>query len=333
MKLLRDYRIFFLALLTLLVHSCQKENNTNIHTDAQDDTVEGKTIVLGNELSIPYTTENMQTAFDNLLFNLKSKSKKSALAKTFKVEKEIEVVPSHYYYRFLPKDSLEHEMITQDTILQVSNVPLHYEIKEEGDFYDDPELEGDENPSALSYLYAVVPYNYEVPGNVHKERLDNFYFAPEMDDKEAMEEGEIEVKLPRNKTTRDILTVDESGEVFEYLELEALKLTNNLEADELAILRFYLPNDSTATTYSYAEAAQLGYEQRDLIIDLTSVETMLEQEALAGRRGWTPSGRITVYEDVVNKTVGVMAAEVKVRKWGLVVIRRARTDRNGNFRT
>src|SRR5690606_14408987 len=233
---------------------------------------------------------------------------------------------------FLPKDSTEHNLLVNDTVLQVSNIPLHLKIEQEGDYYDDPNYVGDENPEGLSYLYAVVPYDYAIPEDLEGERLDNYYFAPDVS-KDAPEEGEIVVKQPVNKTTKDILTVDENGEVFEYLELEALKLTNNLEEDELAVLRFYLPNDTTATLYSYEEAAQLGYEQKDLIMDLASVEDLLEQEILANRSSWNPDGKITVKEDVVNKIVGVAGAEVKVRKWGLVVIRRAYTNQNGEFRT
>ncbi|WP_108424926.1 hypothetical protein [Flagellimonas amoyensis] len=289
-------------------------------------------IVLGDSLDIPYTVDNMQTAFDNLIFNLKKNSKTSKLAKIFKDGDDIEIVPSHYYYRFLPKDSAEHNLLINDTVLQVSNIPLHLKVEQEGDYYDDPNYVGDENPDAPSYLYAVVPYDYAIPEGLHGERLDNYYFAPDVS-KDAPEEGEIVVKQPVNKTTKDILTVDENGEVFEYLELEALKLTNNLDEDELAVLRFFLPNDTTATLYSYEEAAQLGYEQKDLIMDLASVEDLLEQEILANRSSWNPDGKITVKEDVVNKIVGVAGAEVKVRKWGLVVIRRAYTNQNGEFRT
>ena len=132
-----------------LFFSCQKEEHlpTKQSVEPQIEETDGKSIVLGKELDVPYTVENMQMAFDNLLFNLKGKSKHSKLAKTFKDEEGIEVLPSHYYYRFLPKDSLEHDLLVKDTILQVSNIPLHYEIEEEGDFYDDPELEGDETPS------------------------------------------------------------------------------------------------------------------------------------------------------------------------------------------
>ena len=318
-----------------MIYSCQKE--AHLDTDQNQAPTEGldsKPIVLGKALNMPYTAKNMQTALDNLLTGLKGRSKNSKLAKTFKDGEGIEVLPSHYYYRFLPKDSLEHELITNDTILQVSNIPLHYEVEEQGDFYDDPELEGDENPGPFSYLYAVVPYDYPIPENVYGERLDDFYFAPEMDDKEALQEGEVFVKQPRNSTTKEILSVDENGEVFEYLELEALKLTNNLDEDELAALQFYLPEDTSGKLYSYEEAVQLGYEQKQLIMDLASVEAMLAAEAgeQARRRKWSPSGRITVQEDAIGRAVGVVGAEVKVRKWGFLVIRRARTNNTGNFR-
>lgn len=317
--------------LGIMIQSCEKENPPLQEKSQTVDTDNAK-IIMGDTLEIPYTVANMQTAFDNLIFNLKKNSKTSKLAKTFKDGDDIEILPSHYYYRFLPKDSLEHDRLVNDTILQVSNIPLHLKVVEEGDYYDDPDLEGDENPGDLAYLYAVVPYDHPVPENIHKELLDTYYFAPEQSKEEPVE-GEVAVKQPVNKTTKDILNVDENGEVFEYLELEALKLTNNLDEDELAVLRFYLPNDTTATLYSYDQAAQLGYEQKQLILDLNSIDALLEQETLANRNKWNPKGTITVREDVVKKTVGVVGAEVKVRKWGLAVIKRARTNHKGEFRT
>lgn len=329
MKMKNRIPLLFVLFCTVMLQSCDEDAT---EFSMMEENLDSGKIVLGDSLDIPYTVANMQTAFDNLIFNLKNNSKTSKLAKTFKDGEDIEVLPSHYYYRFLPKDSAEHNLLVNDTVLQVSNIPLHLKVEQEGDYYDDPNYVGDENPEALSYLYAVVPYDYTIPGNLQGERLDNYYFAPDVS-KDAPEEGEIVVKQPVNQTTKDILTADENGEVFEYLELEALKLTNNLDEDELAVLRFYLPNDTTATLYSYEEAAQLGYEQKDLMMDLASVEDLLEQEILANRSKWNPNGKITVKEDVVNKTVGVAGAEVKVRKWGLVVIRRAYTDKNGEFKT
>ncbi|WP_306013704.1 MULTISPECIES: hypothetical protein [unclassified Allomuricauda] len=330
---MKNHFPFLGALLVVLLQSCNKDT-TELSTDVNNEQIESDSekIVMGDTLDIPFTVANMQTAMDNLLFNLKNGAKKSKLSNTFKADGAIEIVPSHFYYRFLPKDSTEYHQLTNDTILQVSNIPLHLKVEEEGDYYDDPDYEGDENPGDLSYLYAVVPYDHAVPESIHKELLDNYYFAPETT-KEELAEGEVAVKQPVNKTTKDLLTVDENGEVFEYLELEALKLTNNLDADELAVLRFYLPNDSSGTTYAFSEAAALGYEQKDLILDLTSIDALLEQEELASRRRWSPSGTITVQEDVVGLNVGVAGAEVKVRKWGLVVIRRAYTNSQGQFRT
>lgn len=323
--------LLVMIVLGIMIQSCEKENPPLQEKSQTGDTDNAK-IIMGDTLEIPYTVANMQTAIDNLIFNLKKNSKTSKLAKTFKDGEDIGILPSHYYYRFLPKDSLEHDRLVNDTILQVSNIPLHLKVVEEGDYYDDPDLEGDENPGDLAYLYAVVPYDHPVPENIHKELLDTYYFAPEQSKEEPVE-GEVAVKQPVNKTTKDILNVDENGEVFEYLELEALKLTNNLDEDELAVLRFYLPNDTTATLYSYDQAAQLGYEQKQLILDLNSIDALLEQETLANRSKWNPSGTITVQEDVVNRKVGVVGAEVKVRKWGLVVIKRARTNHKGEFRT
>jgi len=334
MKLPSQSKPFVGLLIISILSSCEKEPTPVIDLSQIESAnqIDAEKVVLGEELDIPYTVENMQTAFDNLLFNLKNKSKHSKLSKTFKDEEGIEILPSYYYYRFLPKDSAEYNVLVNDTILQTTNVPLHFKIEQEGDYYQDPDLEDDGNNSTFSYLYAVVPYDHPLPDNIQHEKLDNYYFAPELG-KEEPEEGEIIVKQPINKTTKDILTVDENGEVFEYLELEALKLTNNLEEDELNALKFYLPNDSTATLYTYEAAHELGYEQKDLIIDLASIDDLLEQEKMAGRKKWQPSGKITVHEDAVNKTVGVIGAEVKVRKWGLVVIRRARTNAKGEFKT
>jgi hypothetical protein len=137
------------------------------------------------------------------------------------------------------------------------------------------------------------------------------------------------VRVARNKTTDDLLTVDENGEVFEYLELEALKLTNNLDEEELEILRFFIPNDNSGISYTFEEAATKGYQMSELILDYNSVAELFNSEegisevngAKTGaswwrRRKWTPHGRITVRDDVLNRDLPVRRAKVRVRKWG-----------------
>ena len=349
-----------LLLLAGLMSGCQKDFIAT-NTESYVDTDEPESLIkLGEELEIPYTSENMSKAFNQVLAHLDKKSPygksrfatKSSFSSKTSSAKNIEIVPSHYYYRFLPKDSLEYETLVNDTILNVTNVPMHLEVLEEGDVYDDPTIDGDEIGENFGWLYSVLPYDYDFPKYIENELLENMYFAPELDDDEPLAKGEIMVKTTQNKTTKDLLTVDENGEVFEYIELEALKLTNNLDEEELKVLRFYLPNDDSGTTYTFDQATKKGFTMPELILDYDSVTVLFnseEEEVSKGdgsetarwwrRRKWSPSGRITVEEGVLTdigsrrNIVGVMGAEVKVRKWGFLVIRRARTDRAGNFRT
>jgi hypothetical protein len=354
MKHINSLWLLILTLTVILMYSCQNEDFTE-ETSNISETESLSLTQLGDELKIPYTTENMTKAFEQVIAHLdeskvygKSKfAKNSKFSLNSKTAKSIEILPSHHYYRFLPKDSLEYETLVRDTILSVANVPLHREVIEEGDAYDDPNIVGDEMGEAYGWLYSVVPFDYEFPSEIQHEKLEDMYFAPELDEDIPLEEGESKVYVSHNKTTKSILSADKDGEVFEYLELEALKLTENLDEEELEVLRFYLPDDTSGVVYSYAEATEKGYKMPELIIDYNSVLKLISQEGgevaesgkIMKRRRWTPSGRITVEEGALtriksdNNIVGVMGAEVRVRKWGFLVIRKGRTDRNGNFST
>jgi hypothetical protein len=350
-----SYRLVLLTLIGILIYSCQNEDdfeNVNVTDTSQKDL---SIVKLGDDLDIPYTTENMSKAFDQVLAHLDTKSsignsqfaRKSNFASRSASARSIEIIPSHYYYRFLPKDSLEYETLVKDTILSVTNIPLHKEVIEAGDAYDDPAIEGDETGENFGWLYSVLPYNYDFPNHIENEKLEDMYFAPELDEEdEPLAKGESMVRVARNKTTDDLLTVDENGEVFEYLELEALKLTNNLDEEELETLRFFIPNDNSGISYTFEEAATKGYQMSELILDYNSVAELFNSEegisegngAKTGaswwrRRKWTPHGRITVRDDVLNRDLPVRRAKVRVRKWGFLPIRKAWTNNNGEFST
>lgn len=351
----QSLRSLTLILIGILIYSCQNEEVTNpieeSNSNVQTYLEVAKT---GKELNVPYTVENMDRAFEQVLLHLDKKAPygksnfatKSKFAAKGVSAKNIEVVPSHYYYRFLPKDSIQYSTLVNDTILDVTNMPMHLEVLEEGDVYDDPNINGDETGEAYGWLYSVVPYDYSFPDHIEHEQLKDMYFAPELDENEPLEKGESKVYTTRNKTTKDLLTVDENGEVFEYLELEALKLTNNLDEEELEVLRFYLPNDNSGTTYSFNEASNKGFQMSELILDYNSVAELFNSEEGISegseaktaarwwrRRKWTPHGRITVRDDVLNRNLPVRRAKVRVRKWGFLPIRKAWTNNNGEFST
>ncbi len=352
MKHLSRLRSFIIAGTAVVALSCQNEDltspieepntNTQINLDA---------VKTGKNLDVPYTVENMDKAFKQVLIHLDKKSpygksefaSKSNFALKSASAKNIEIVPSHYYYRFLPKDNIQYNTLINDTILDVTNIPMHLEILESGEIYDDPDINGDETGEAFGWQYSVLPYNYSFPKEIEHELLEDMYFAPEINEDDSLAKGESKVKTTRNKTTEDLFTVDENGEIFEYLELEALKLTNNLDEEELAILRFYIPDDNSGNTFTFEEASSKGFQMPELTLDYDSVTELLNMENFgttknssgltARRRKWSPSGKITVRDDVLNSDLPVTGAHVKVRKWGFLVIKKAYTDNNGKFIT
>ncbi len=83
-----------------------------------------------------------------------------------------------------------------------------------------------------------------------------------------------------------------SNDFFELLETEALRITGNLDED----LSEYLEGD-----YSEFSSAR-----------------------------WRPQGRITVFENAINRTVGVAGARVNARKW--FVVKHTYTNSGGHFR-
>ena len=294
-----------LFILVLMLISCQKETLELPESSPQHP--EALT-VLGKKLEIPFTVANMQQALENLKKN-RTAIKQYPLAKK---GKEAQISASHYYYRFLPADSLQYERLVNDTILMVSDVPFEYEVTTTGDHYHDPGLRDHE----FTYYYATVAADVPIPQAIAATKLADLYFPPE----EITDQQETTL----DKTSRQFkeLGVD----FFDDLETEALKITGNLEEEELGTLRFLTP-DSEALTYR--EAVNKGYTLSELQIDYS-------QQPFQERPKWRPEGRITVEEDALNnenRIVGVMGAEVRVRKWGFLVIRTAITDSDGYFST
>ncbi len=342
------YRSRSLALLCFLtLFSCIKDDIKESDEDQMISSVRQDTGV--EDLNdIPFTTENMNKAWDEVLkhigTDLPLASTPQGAAAKFLAMQSIKIVPSHYYYHLNISDSLAYETMTNDPLLNTSELPLHGSIDTE-DNESDPTEDGNFTPSPL---YTVIPYNYVLPNGVSiEEKIAELYFYPESYD-EDLDEGEEKIEQVSNTTSENILTVDNSGDIFMYLELEALKLKHQLDEEELEILRFYLPDDISRTqSYSYAEANDLGYQMSELIMDYTSAHALLnsteEIEVDTGiaakntffrrRSRWNPSGELRVRDDVLNQDVPLVGAHIKVLKWGFLPIRTTYTNHLGTFRT
>lgn len=148
------------------VTSCQDEiiNESSRKDDKQTFEEEsfGPSIVLGKKLNNPYSLENMQAAYDSL-------SNKSG--STLKSGRQLQ--PTHYYVRFLPKDSSDVRQLERDS-LDLFCYPLDYEIEEWGDYYHDPTIP----KGQMTWQYTKVPIDYKFP-NVQYEIIEECYIPEE----------------------------------------------------------------------------------------------------------------------------------------------------------
>ena len=146
-------------------------------------------LVLGKKLENPYTLENMakaQTRIPNIDRN----------------NDIVEIKTTDLYVRFLPKNAEEFNLLREDTTLELFSYPLDYEIKEAGDYYQDPTLPIDSSP----WYYTAVSKDYAFK-DVKHEIIEELFLI------------ESAQKLYPNVSDDYWLTLED----------KALSLTNNLE--------------------------------------------------------------------------------------------------------
>ncbi len=102
------------------------------------------------ELSVknPFSTENVQQAFDNLVARSNGRIKIAAPSTT------------HYYVRFEPQN-LNQIMLIHDLGYDLWDEPLDQHLEYSGDYYQQPGL-----PDSLNYFYTLIPANYTITQSV-----------------------------------------------------------------------------------------------------------------------------------------------------------------------
>jgi hypothetical protein len=151
--------------------ACQKdEQDLIVNENKQNVELENGMIRLGKKLDNPYSVDNMRKAYQQL--------KDESRLKSGMVDEDV-IKTSHYYVRFLPKNSLENSILLNDTVLELFTYPLDYEIEGEGVYYENPaNLKG-----SSIWLYTVVPVDYSFP-DVEYEVLEEC-FIPDEDSEES----------------------------------------------------------------------------------------------------------------------------------------------------
>lgn len=210
----QSLRFLTLTLIGILIYSCQNEFETEPIVPVQQVKPENIT-KLGKKLENPFSVTNMQRALDTILKEVKKS--KSYQAKSFqKSAEQIEIKETDLYVRFLPKDSLELDLIKKDTTIIFYDHPLDYEIEEQGEHYHDPEIPEDQ----ITWQYTVVKPDYEFP-EVQHEILSDLFIPENSEGYYEEEDTNTQGKSSYSKTNS-----------LSSLETVSLYLTNNLTEEE-----------------------------------------------------------------------------------------------------
>lgn len=217
MKRLQKLRLLTLILAGLFIISCQDEINetekTTISLKEEHVTAGETEIVLGEKIDNPYSVENMQKAYKNLM-NSKSKSSK-ALKSTGET---IEISTNHHYVRLWCTSTEDKEKLTALDI-KFSDFPLDQEIEEEGEFFMKEDISTENYEGAWVYTSLLKDFDYDSLGLRH-EILEDLFLFEEAQGEDIEEDGSVLAKAS-----------DAQISFYEELEKEAFRITGNFEKE------------------------------------------------------------------------------------------------------
>ena len=135
--------LIFSGLFTF--YSCKKEefkttNSDNVQhlkssASFSRETRTAQPTILGRQKENPFSVENMRIALDTLIAYAKTSD---SIGINPELARQVRIIPTDLYVRFLPADSTQYNKLIADTNLVLFDIPLDYEIKQMGDYYHEP---------------------------------------------------------------------------------------------------------------------------------------------------------------------------------------------------
>jgi len=182
------YKIKFLLLIfatsTVFFSACNNQDdlitptetsqNPAVTANTKSETVEynnDSPVVLGRKLTNPYTVQNMQTAYQNLV------------AKG-EIRAGLEIKTTHKYVRFLPADSTQYDALMSDSTLVLFPYPLDYELEKGGASF---QASNQPTSQRLPWLYTAVSADFLFPKNVQHEVISDLYLPETLNTRESPE--------------------------------------------------------------------------------------------------------------------------------------------------
>lgn len=161
---LKKLAFTFIIALFLMTFSCSiqgftenDDTNSKLIEPVTQSSLDGE-IILGKKLKNANSVENMQLA------------KEVLISRGINVTEEIKT--THYYVRFEPQNEDQVDELFNDQELNLSLIPLDYEVLTNGSKYRDPNLTG----SQPDYLYSTVKIDKSLP-DVPFTILENLYLT------------------------------------------------------------------------------------------------------------------------------------------------------------
>lgn len=215
------------------------------------------------------------------------------------------------YIRFLPKD--EDELIQLDEAgLDLTDEPMHFEIEIPGDYYQDPSV----SDSAITWMYAVVPIDYQLPSNIQTEIISNVYlFNTEPEELEPDE--------------------SEDGYADDYGSANCYANTPYISNGKIMPCAYSRRSQLMQQAYDWLTQQGVNADEFELyLMNQAGYHGDDYDDAPLGTNGrhrkYYPEGNIRVEDNDVNNLFPVKGVMVKSRNF--LKIKRGYTDANGHFR-
>ncbi len=308
--------IYIFAFVISTLTSCDKSNvedgslpDISVNTVRTDDVNRSiRPVILGERKENPFSLENMKIALDTL-----KKIVEQSDEPVFKANEidGIELETTDLYVRLLPQDSIQYKQLMNDTTLTLFDFPLDYEIKQSGDYYQDPTLK-----KPFTWYYTTVKPGYIPPVGVKYEIIEKLFIAEHSEyySEEPITYAENTQQAVRRNTNSQGIDTN----IFNALCVISFKLTGNekelkqdtsnilpANSNKSAIMKITIPN---CTRYT----VKIGFVK----ISWTSCDPY-----------YFPDGKIKV--NTPNGEVGVKG--IKVRMWRWFTYADARTDSIGYY--
>jgi hypothetical protein len=241
----------------------------------------------------PFTTENIEQAFGNLVARSSGR---------------IKVLPppaTHSYVRFEPQD-LDQIMLIHDLGYELWDEPLDQHLEYSGDYYQHPGL-----PDSLNYFYTLVPVNYSIIQTVPHTILEDIVLFDEDAGDEQDPEDDPWIPDPGCDPNFICYCYDDWGQAYICNTDPRVYLRNKgsdgLPEDLIKKTTKYLLDAGVNLVELYNEAMRLAGYPDEIIDETNNGRTQSVR--------YYPAGYIHVLDNTLNQNVPVKNVQVKSRRF------------------